>query len=90
MAGGNPLGDGDTDGDGFNDSLEILAGTDVTDADSPGAPNGMDPISFAIAFNASTGPGREAEFGELVYAGAPGVEQRNWNRTRSPCGCVGG
>jgi hypothetical protein len=81
LAGVNPLGDGDTDQDGWLDSYELINGFDANDPGSPGSPNGGDPLSFGIAFNSNAGPGAATEFGEFVYAGAPGVEQRNWNRT---------
>lgn len=82
MANVNPLGDGDADEDGYLDSYELLNGpTDPNDANSPGSPNGGDPLSFGVAFNSDSGPGGTVEFGPLVYAGAPGVEQKNWNRT---------
>ena len=93
MAGVDPLGDGDADLDGFADSFELVNGSDPNDPASPGSPNGGDPLSFAIAFNASTGPGEATAFGEFVYAGAPGVEQRNWNRTSdlpNPGGSISG
>ncbi len=72
---------GDTDLDGWADNYEILNGpTDYTDPADPGGPN---PAGFAIAFNSIAGFGTSGsvEFGDLVFAGAPGVEQRNWNRT---------
>jgi hypothetical protein len=80
-AGTNPLGDADSDQDGWLDGYE--AGTVVSnpfDAASPGGPN---PAGFAIAFNSATGVGAgpSVEFGPLVHAGAPGMEQKNWNRT---------
>ncbi|BCX49702.1 hypothetical protein HAHE_36100 [Haloferula helveola] len=71
----------DTDQDGWSDEYEVGAGgTNLADPEDPGGPN---PTGFAIGFNAiaGVGGGPTVEFGPLVYAGAPGVEQKNWNRT---------
>lgn len=80
-AGTDPFTDGDADEDGYRDSYEVLNGpTDPFDADAPGGPN---PTGFAVAFNsiAGTGAGPGVAFGPSVFAGAPGVEMKNWNRT---------
>lgn len=71
----------DDDADGFANAYEALTTeTSPFDAAVPGGPN---PNGFAIAFNAVAGYGTSGavEFGPLVFAGAPGVEQKNWNRT---------
>lgn len=74
---------GDTDNDAFPDSFEILNDSpeqrfDPFDPNLPGGPN---PNGFAIAFNGAAGGGQAIEFPPTVFIGAPGVEQRNWNRT---------
>jgi len=72
----------DSDEDGWSNIYEVLTGlTDPLDPNSPGGPN---PNGFAIAFNAAGGSSQAAidtVFGPLVFAGAPGVAQKNWNRT---------
>lgn len=68
----------DFDQDGWSNVFEIEALTDPLDASSPGGPNLH---GFAIAFNSAQGAGPDVEFPATVYAGAPGVEQRNWNRS---------
>lgn len=70
--------DPDFDLDGYSNVFEIDAGTDILDPNSPGGPN---PAGFGIAFNAAQGLGPDTVFPDTVFAGAPGVEQRNWNRT---------
>jgi hypothetical protein len=82
--GTNPLSNGDSDSDGYTDSYEII--TTLSDPFNPNAPSGPNPNGFAIAFNANsgtTGAAAAVEFGPLVYAGAPGVAQKNWNRTEN-------
>lgn len=87
--GTNPVNSGeDSDGDTFPDAFEILQPEeDNFDAFDPDLPGGPNPNGFAIAFNAMDGEGTSEAitFPGTVYAGAPGVEQRNWNRT-SPQG----
>ncbi len=85
-AGTDPFSDPDSDADGYRDSYEVLNGpTNPFDATSPGGPN---PNGFAIAFAAAVGVagGPAVEFGPLVYAGAPAVAQKNWNRTAAVAG----
>jgi hypothetical protein len=70
----------DSDEDGWSNVYEVGTGmTDPFDAESPGVAN--PPNGFAIAFNSAAGAGAAVQFGPLVVAGAPGVEQKNWNRT---------
>lgn len=80
--GTNPLlADGDIDFDGYSTTYEIANGFDPTSAESPGGPN---PNGFAVAFDSSAGEaagGPNVTFTPLMYAGAPGVAQKNWNRT---------
>lgn len=81
--GTNPLvAEPDFDEDGWTNAYEINTGlTDPLDPESPGGPN---PNGFAIAFNAVSGSSQAAidtVFGPAMYAGAPGVAQKNWNRT---------
>jgi hypothetical protein len=72
----------DFDQDGWSNAYEINTGlTDPLDPNSPGGPN---PNGFAIAFNAANGTSAAAiatVFGPAVFAGAPAVAQKNWNRT---------
>ena len=79
--GTNPLvANFDTDQDGWSDAYEANTGlTNPFDPESPGGPN---PNGFAIAFDSAAGVSPATVFGPLVYAGAPGVEQKNWNRTQ--------
>ena len=81
--GGNPLvANVDTDQDGWSDSYENGAGaTDFLNPEDPGGPN---PDGFAIAFDAANGTSAGAAstvFLPNTYAGAPGVEMKNWNRS---------
>lgn len=83
--GTSPVEDGDTDADAFGDAFEVLNNTPETPFDPfnneiPGGPN---PNGFAIAFDAIAGAGNGplVEFPDTVFVGAPGVEQKNWNRT---------
>lgn len=75
----------DSDGDAFPDNFEVLSDSDEQSFDpfDPDLPGGPNPNGFAVAFNASAGQAGAAdiEFPGTVYIGAPGVEQRNWNRT---------
>ncbi|MBK1827316.1 beta strand repeat-containing protein [Haloferula rosea] len=86
-AGTDPIvfSNGDADNDGYRDDYEwVELGSDLYDPEAPGGPN---PDGFGIAFNAVAGVGGAAgaaaltEFGPGVYAGAPGIEMKNWNRT---------
>lgn len=71
----------DQDEDGWSTVYEINTG--LTDPFNPASPSGPNPAGFAIAFNSVAGQGAGAgvEFGPLIFAGAPGKEQKNWNRT---------
>lgn len=79
--GTDPLGDSDSDGDGWLDSFEVLNGAtspfDPLEPAVPGLPG------FAIAFDATTGAAGSTNvpFTGLIGAGVPEVAQRNWNRT---------
>lgn len=72
----------DFDQDGWTNAYETNTGlTNPFDPESPGGPN---PNGFAIAFNAASGSSQAAIdtiFGPAMYAGAPAVAQKNWNRT---------
>ncbi|WP_411847423.1 hypothetical protein AAFN60_08870 [Roseibacillus persicicus] len=77
--GTNPLVfDLDADGDGYSTAYEMANGSDPFSISSPGGPN---PNGFAIAFNSVTGTGGNVDFTTSMFAGAPGVEQMNWNRS---------
>lgn len=84
--GTNPLDAlGDSDGDAFPDAFEVANNSatqpfDPFDEDIPGGPN---PNGFAVAFDSTTAQAGAVDvpFPGTVYVGAPGVEQRNWNRT---------
>ena len=73
----DPL-DKDTDADGYWDGYEIANSSFPTNAESPGGPN---PIAVAVCFNNQAGEVTGYGLSSAMYAGAPTVRQKNWNRT---------
>ena len=68
----------DTDADGYWDGYEIANSSLPTDAESPGGPN---PTAVAVCFNNQAGEVTGYGLSSAMYAGAPSVRQKNWNRT---------
>ena len=68
----------DTDADGYWDGYEIANSSLPTDAESPGGPN---PTAVAVCFNNQAGEVTGYGLSSAMYAGAPTVRQKNWNRT---------
>jgi hypothetical protein len=73
----NPL-VADTDLDGFWDGYELTNGSLPTNAASPGGPN---PTAIGVSFNNANGEITDYGLSSIMYAGAPSVRQKNWNRT---------
>lgn len=73
----NPL-VADTDLDGFWDGYEITNGSLPTNVASPGGPN---PTAIGVSFNNANGEITGYGLSSIMYAGAPAVRQKNWNRT---------
>jgi|GEM_PF-4855175 len=73
----NPLAK-DTDADGYWDGYEIANSSLPTDTESPGGPN---PTAVAVCFNNQAGEVTGYGLSSAMYAGAPTVRQKNWNRT---------
>jgi hypothetical protein len=68
----------DTDFDGIRDGYEVANASSPTNAESPGGPN---PAAIAVSFNNSFGEVSGYGLSQVMYAGAPAVRQKNWNRT---------
>lgn len=73
----NPL-SADTDADGFWDGYEIANSSSPANAESPGGPN---PTAVAVCFNNQAGEVTGYGLSSVMYAGAPAIRQKNWNRT---------
>lgn len=72
----NPL-SVDTDSDGFRDGYEVANGSSPTNPESPGGPN---PAAIAVQFDNQFGEVTGYGLTPIMYAGAPAVRQKNWNR----------